>query len=287
MNEFTATESYLSMLLSLPQLKPVTVLAVFFLTLGRVLPIVSIAPFLGSTNVKGAMRIGYSLALVAIFLPQNLFTVQGEIPYSMLFVGYMLKELLIGFILGFFATVPFVIAQMAGSLIDFQRGASSLQVSDPTTQTQTGPIGLLANFMLIALFFSFGGPFIYFNGVADSYQMIPVDRFINPTIMNAQTPFWKEVYGLASSMMNIAIQLASPALIGVLLTDLFLGIANRLAPQVQIVFLGIALKSWVGIALLTAAWGMMLQVMSKESVKWFQALNWMIQNIGQYYVQRS
>ena len=233
------------------------------------------------------MRIGYSLALVAIFLPQNLFTVQGEIPYSMLFVGYMLKELLIGFILGFFATVPFVIAQMAGSLIDFQRGASSLQVSDPTTQTQTGPIGLLANFMLIALFFSFGGPFIYFNGVADSYQMIPVDRFINPTIMNAQTPFWKEVYGLASSMMNIAIQLASPALIGVLLTDLFLGIANRLAPQVQIVFLGIALKSWVGIALLTAAWGMMLQVMSKESVKWFQALNWMIQNIGQYYVQRS
>lgn len=287
MNAFTATESYLSMFLSLPQLQPMTVLAVFFLTLGRVLPIVGLAPFLGSSNVKGSMRIGYSLALVAVFLPQNLFTVHGDIHYSMLFVGYMLKELLIGVILGFLSTVPFVIAQMAGSLIDFQRGASSLQVSDPTTQTQTGPIGLLANFMLIALFFSFNGPFIFFNGLADSYQLIPVDSFINPTIMNNQTPFWKEIYGLASSMMNIAIQLAAPALIGILLTDLFLGIANRLAPQVQIVFLGIALKSWVGIALLTAAWGMMLKVMSQESVNWFQALNWMIQYIGHNYVKSS
>jgi type III secretory pathway component EscT len=83
-------------------------------------------------------------------------------------------------------------------------------------------------------------------------------------------------------MMNIATQLAAPALIGVLLTDLFLGIANRLAPQVQIVFLGIALKSWVGIALLTAAWGLMLQVMSKESIRWFQTVNWLIQYVGAY-----
>jgi type III secretion protein T len=286
MNTFTATESYLSMLLSLPQLQPMTVLAVFFLTLGRVLPIVGLAPFLGSTNVKGPMRIGFALALVAIFLPQNLLVVHGEIPFTEVFIGYFLKELLVGFILGFLATVPFVIAQMAGSLIDFQRGASSLQVSDPTTQTQTGPIGLLANFVLIALFFSFDGPFIYLNGVADSYRLIPVDGIISSALMNAQTSFWKEIYGLAGMMMSIAAQLAAPALIGILLTDLFLGIANRLAPQVQIVFLGIALKSWVGIALLTAAWGMMLQVMIKQSTSWFQTLNWMIQTIGQSYMQK-
>ncbi len=282
MSTLTATESYLSMLLLLPNLQPMTVLSVFFLTLGRVLPIVGLAPFLGSTNVKGPMRIGFALALVAIFLPQNLLMVHGEIPFSPIFIGYFLKELIIGFILGFLATVPFIIAQMAGSLIDFQRGASSLQVSDPTTQTQTGPIGLLANLILVALFFSFDGPFLYLNGVADSYRLLPVDGLISASVINSQIPFWKEIYGLAGMMMNIATQLAAPALIGILLSDLFLGIANRLAPQVQIVFLGIALKSWVGIALLTAAWGMMLQVMSKEATNWFQALNWMIQYMGLY-----
>lgn len=259
-----------------------TLLSVFFLTLGRVLPIVSLAPFLGSSNVKGPMRMGFAIALVAVFFPQNLFQVQENIPFNVRFIGYFLKEGAIGFILGFFATVPFVIAQMAGSLVDFQRGASSLQVSDPTTQTQTGPIGLLANFVLIALFFSFDGPFLYLNGVADSYRLIPIDSFISVASINAQNSFWKQVFGLSGMMMNIATQLAAPALIGILLTDLFLGIANRLAPQVQIVFLGIALKSWVGIALLTAAWGLMLQVMSKESVRWFETLNWLIHYMGAY-----
>ena len=67
-------------------------------------------------------------------------------------------------------------------------------------------------------------------------------------------------------IMNLAIQLSAPALIGMLLTDLFLGIANRMAPQVQVVFLGIPLKSWVGIALIAAAWSLIITVMGKESI---------------------
>jgi type III secretion protein T len=272
------------MLLSLPNLQPLTVLAIFFLTLGRLLPIVSLAPFLGSSNVKGPMRIGFGLALVAIFLPQNLLLVTHEIPFSWAFLGYFIKELTVGFGLGFLATVPFLIAQMAGSLIDFQRGAASLQVTDPTTQSQTGPIGILFNFVLIALFFFMDGPFIYLNAVADSYKLIPVDGVLSASIMNAQNPLWIQIYGLIAMMMKICTQLAAPALIGILLTDLFLGIANRLAPQVQIVFLGIALKSWVGLALMTAAWGLILQVMSQEAVGWFRALNVLIQQIGHAYV---
>ena len=288
MNTLNATESYLSLILSLPHLDPMTVLAIFFLTLARLLPIVSLAPFLGTRNIPGTIRILFSLSLVALFLPQNLLVVHAPIPFiTAAFIGYFLKELVIGFILGFLAMIPFLIAQMAGSLVDFQRGASSLQVSDPTTQTQTGPIGLLFNYVLIALFFTLDGPFLYLNGVADSYRLIPVDGIISATVVDPQNPLWKQAYGLAGMMMNIATQLAAPALIGILLTDLFLGIANRLAPQVQIVFLGIALKSWVGLALMTAAWGLMIQVMSKEAISWFEALQWMIQQIGQAYVKST
>ncbi len=275
------------MILSLPNLQPATALSVFFLTLGRLLPIVSLAPFLGSRNVPAPIRIGFSLALLAVFIPQNILVVRHDIPFDIAFIGYLLKELIIGFALGFLATIPFLIAQMAGSLIDFQRGASSLQVSDPTTQTQTGPIGILCNFVLIAIFFSLDGPFFYFNGIADSYTLIPVDQVINPSIIDLHNSFWTMIFGLTALTMKIATQLAAPALIGILLTDLFLGIANRLAPQVQIVFLGIALKSWVGIALLTAAWGLMIQVMGKESINWFQTLNQMIEFFGKSYVRHT
>lgn len=278
MDSASATDSYASLLLALPDVAPETVESVFFLTLARLLPIFTLAPFLGAKNLPMVIRMMFSVALVAIFLPQNLLNLKGNIFFGGPFIFFMLKELIIGFFLGFLATIPFYIAQMAGSLIDHQRGSSALQVTDPTTQSQTGPIGTLYNYLLIAVFFSLGGPFIFFDGIASSYQLIPVDQMINGQFFQPTLNFWRQIVGILQTTMNMALQLSAPALIGILLTDLFLGIANRLAPQVQIVFLGISLKSWVGIALLTAAWGLIIQVMAKESIAWFKMLqHWIVQ----------
>lgn len=228
----------------------------------------------------------FGITLVAIFLPQNLLLARAELPFNLTFIFLLTKELIVGFVIGFFAAIPFYIAQMAGSLIDHQRGSAALQVTDPTTQTQTGPIGLLYNYVLIALFFSLGGPFIFLDGVATSYQLIPVDGLMSPTLFTWQTPLAKTIINLFSTVMNLSIQLSAPALIGILLTDMFLGIANRLAPQVQIVFLGISLKSWVGIALLTAAWVLIVRVMSEEAISWTKSLKALIQQVGHFYMEK-
>lgn len=287
MNSLSATDSYLSVLLALPNLQPTTVLSLFFLTLGRILPIIALAPFLGAKNLPMTIRMMFGLSLVALFLPQNLFAAKAELPFNTTFIFLMIKELLIGCVIGMFASIPFYIAQVAGSLIDHQRGAAALQVTDPTTQTQTGPIGQLYNFVLIAIFFSLGGPFIFLEGVATSYQLIPVDGLISPTLFTWDTPLAKSIKTLFSSVMNLSIQLAAPAFIGILLTDMFLGIANRLAPQVQIVFLGMSLKSWVGIALLTAAWALIIRVMGQEAISWIKSINLLIQQVGNFYMSKS
>lgn len=267
----------------MPQVEPMTILAVFLLTLARMLPIIVLAPFLGANNLPKVVRMMFAISLVALFLPQNLMHLTIQIPYTMAFVGLFLKELIIGFVLGILAAAPFYIAQMAGSLIDHSRGSSSLQVNDPTTQSTTGPIGILYNYVLIALFYSLGGPFLFFEALADAYRLIPVDKVINPDFFDANLPFWKQIYGYGSYVMRFSVQLAAPALIGILLTDLFLGIANRLAPQVQIVFLGVSLKSWVGIALLTAAWGLTIQVMGKEAIAYIKHLGVLIQQVSYYF----
>lgn len=283
MNSLTATDTYVSLLLSLPHLQPATVLSLFFLTLARILPIIAQAPFFGTKNVPMPIRMMFGVALVAIFLPQNLMVAQAELPFNMTFIGYMVKELLIGTVLGFLAAVPFFIVQMAGSLIDHQRGSAALQVTDPTTQTQTGPIGSLYNYVLLAVFFTLNGPFIFLDGVATSYQLIPVDGLINGALFTLKTPYGKMILNLFTTVMSLSIQLSAPALIGILLTDMFLGIANRLAPQVQIVFLGMSLKSWVGIALLTAAWMLIIKVMGQEAIAWIKQINVLIQQVGHYY----
>ena len=280
MNSLSDTDNFLSFLLSLQNYDPITVLSVFFLTLGRTVPLVSIAPFLGAKNLPRTVRMMFGVALCVLFLPQNLALIHANIPFNTVFIGYMIKELAIGSVLGFFSAMPFLIAQTAGSLIYNARGASSLQVTDPTTQTQTGPIGILYNYVLLALFFSLGGPFLFFDAVAKSYQLIPVDGIISSAFFYKGSPFWKQIVNLTQYVMNLALQLAAPALIGILLTDMFLGIANRLAPQVQVVFLGIPLKSWVGIALMAAAWALTTQVLGRESIEWMKTIMKFINQAG-------
>ncbi len=276
-------DDYARLALSLPELTGATLLSVFLLTLARILPVIVITPFLGSKNIPMPVRMMFGVSLVVLFLPQNVLTITAQIPFSTLFIGLLFKELIIGFLLGFFAAAPFYIAQMAGSLIDHSRGSSSLQVNDPTTQSTTGPIGILYNYLLIAIFYSLGGPFLFFEAMADAYQLMPVDQLVNPAFFNDTLPFWKEAYGYGSYAMRFSVQLAAPALIGILLTDMFLGIANRLAPQVQIVFLGVSLKSWVGIALLTAAWGLTIQVMGREAITYFKHIYALVRQTAPFF----
>jgi type III secretion protein SpaR/YscT/HrcT len=267
------TDSYLNLFFSLPNINPTTVLSALFLSLARIFPITMLAPFFGAKNVPAPIRVMFSLSLIAIILPNILLHLKTNIPFDISYPFFLLKEFFIGFMLGLLVAIPFYIAQSAGSLTDHMRGAQSLQVTDPTTSSQTGPIGIFYNYVLIAVFYSIGGPFIFLDALAKSYMIIPITKFINPVFFSINLPVWKLIIGLANYILSMAIQLAAPSLIGVLMAEMFLGIANRLAPQVQIVFLGISLKSWVGLALLAAAWYFIMIQLGKESENWLKIIN--------------
>jgi type III secretory pathway component EscT len=55
-----------------------------------------------------------------------------------------------------------------------------------------------------------------------------------------------------------------------LMTDTFLGVINRLAPQVQIYFLGIGLKSWLACLMVCIGWMYFCDLLKKESITWLR-----------------
>ena len=59
----------------------------------------------------------------------------------------------------------------------------------------------------------------------------------------------------------------------VLMTEVFLGIANRLAPQVQIAFLGMSVKSLLGLTLLCAGWIFILKQVDKQTFLWLKEID--------------
>ena len=268
----TATDNYLSLILSIPNLSPIDVLSAFILVMARILPIMVLAPFFASKSAPNPMKIAFGISIAAIVLPQTLFSLKEPIVMDFLFAIYLLKETFIGFVLGFFITIPFYVAQSSGSLIDHIRGSSSLQVTDPSTKTQTSPIGIFYNYTLIVIFFIIGGPFLFIEALASSFQLVPINKFFSAAFFSAKVPLWALTIDLLNRILKIAIQLGAPSIIGILMAEMFLGIANRLAPKVQIVFLGISLKSWVGLSLLAVAWYFVMQQLGKESMYWIKTI---------------
>ena len=208
---------------------------------------------------------GFAIALALIFMPIAIMTAKEPLVFNDSFVFYSLKEILIGFVLAFLASMPFYAAEASGILIDYSRGSSSLMGQNVLTQNQASSTGIFYNYILIYMFYQFGGIELFFNALVSSYEFMPVNKSLPITFYTIENDFWKLIISTVGRIFALAIRFASPVLVAILMAEVFLGIANRLAPQVQISFLGIALKSLMGLLLLWTGWSFILKNMVTET----------------------
>lgn len=263
------TGDYVSFFDSIVGLTPTALFTIAFLAFLRLIPIVVLAPFFGA-KLPGGVKIGMAISFTCIILPHVVATSSLNLSFDVHYLGYAIKEIFIGIIFGMLSSIPFYIVTSAGVIIDFQRGSSAMQATDPILQAQVSPLGILFNYLLIVIFFQIGGPFFFLDTLMQSFTYIPVDGFFTSNFFTPNIPLWKIIMSLLTKFTLLSIQFAAPALVAILMADLFLGIANRLAPQVQIAFLGMAIKSLLGLILLWAGWFFILQQMSTQTENFFK-----------------
>lgn len=256
------------------------IISSFFLSLARIFPIMMQAPFFGAKVMPAPVKVGFSLSLYFVLFPTIFLGTTVELDFNMFFIMLLIKELFIGFILGYLAAIPFHIAQASGTIVDHQRGTQNLQAQDPSLQTQSSPIGLLYNYLLIVIFFSVHGPFLFLDVLLESYSLLPIDGFFSAHFYQQTSSFWPESLAIVGQVVRLAVQLASPALLTILMTDLFLGVSNRLAPQVQIIFLGMPLKALLGFGILYPAWEFIIKELSKRSIEYIGTIKQYIQMLS-------
>ncbi len=251
-------------------------LSLLFLFMARFLPIVAQAPFFGAKVLPHPVKITFTLCMFIIFLPHLLAVTTAPLTFNPMLVFLLFKEFFIGLLMGYIISMPFAVVQSAGIFIDHQRGGASLMVNDPTIQNQSSPLGTLFNYVLIYMFFAIDGPFMVLDSISQSYSIIPPNEFFNPQFFNKDTPFWTMQIQLFNKVMVLSIQLATPALLAILMTDVFLGIANRLAPQVQITFLGMPLKSLLALVIVCLGFTVFNGEVIKQTTQWITQLNQMV-----------
>ena len=267
------SESYLSLFInSAYYTEPLAALSLFFLFLGRFLPIIALSPFFGSRVLPHPVKVAFAISMFVVLMPTLVTSTTVAPTFSLGLVLYMIKEMFIGLLLGNIISLPFIIAQSAGIIIDHQRGGASLMVNDPTIQNQSSPIGTLMNLVLIYIFYLIDGPWDFIDAINTSYLLVPPDQFLSPYFFADDSLSWQFVIKMFNTVMVMTTQLATPALIAILMTDSFLGLANRLAPQVQITFLGMPLKSLLGLTVLCLGWKLVIKRMIIQSHYWIDGV---------------
>ena len=227
------------------------IFALGLLGAARVLPIFLIAPFFGGRMVPALVKIGVAITFVALLWPAlHLSTPDLSAFGPVTLLALFLKEVALGVTLAFLVSLPFFAAEGAGRLADTARGANLAEVLVPQTGGQSSPLADVGLQLAVVLFFATGGHLLFLRALAESYQVVPLASFPQASAFQSMG----ELATLATArLLLVTLGLAAPVLAALFLADLALGLVNRVAPQIQVYFLGMPVKAVVGILVFVVA----------------------------------
>ena len=206
----------------------------------------AVCPALADTMIPGVARRAAVLAFAFLVVP----AVHGAMPPGepdlWMFSLVALKEAFVGFVIGFFAAVPFWIAENAGNFIDNQRGATMGEVYSPLSGTQVSTFGIFFTQIASTAFFVSGAVLVLLGALYRSYGIWPVFSVGVEMAPDAASG----ILSAADDMLRKTLVVSAPVVIVMFLATIGLGLVNRTAPQLNVFFLSMPVKSALGIALL-------------------------------------
>ena len=217
------------------------------IAMARPLGLLLVLPVFSTRVLGGAMVRNSLLLLIAIpmlptviGLPVVHATAAEWWPLTML----VAREVVIGALLGFFAAIPFWAIGMAGFMLDTVRGSSMASVLNPMLGEQASVFGILLSQVLTVVFLVSGGFNVLLSALYESYRMLP--PALGFGLHGEFVPFvlrgWR-------AMWDLCLLFSMPAVAGMLLVDVALGLVNRSAQQLNVFFLAMPIKSAVALFL--------------------------------------
>lgn len=249
-----------------------SLLALWGLSFARLIAFVKVAPFCGGSVVPSRVKASLATALAIVLYPALLVELGPPgtpLPFGPLgFIALLVKEVAMGFALGFVASLIFEAIQMAGRIVDVQRGATMGELYAPQINSQVSELGQFKLQISLIVFLTIGAHHAFMKALLQSFRFIQVFNF--PHVAGGGLPLVEFFAQATAQTVAIGAQLAAPAMIALLLTDVFFGVINRVAPQINVFFLSMPFKMLIGVFVVTLA----LYVFKERSINYFtQSLN--------------
>lgn len=209
----------------------------------------SFIPFLFGKPVPRYVVTGASMVLAIFVYPHIVPKTPPVLSDNLLaLVVLYLKEVFYGFTIGAAVSIIFHAFSAVGQMIDNQRGVSIARLLIPQLNEQASLSGIFLFQLGIVLYLSLGGHLFFFDSFFRSFVSLPVLEF--PVTGPGFYPMMDLFMKITGEVIYISIQMSAPVIIAIFLSDIILGIANRVAPQINVWELGFNVKGFIGILLL-------------------------------------
>ncbi len=162
-----------------------------------------------------------------------------QLTYNPTLVGFaavLIKECIIGIIIGFGVRIFFQVYYFVGTLFGMQGGLGMSMMFDPANGVQVPILGRFYLLGFSTLFILSGGYHWFIKTLIESFNQIPVNEVVfRPNIVGTVTE-------AVASYWMISFKLAIPIVGILLIIDCGLGILARTVPQMNMFVIGIPLK---------------------------------------------
>lgn len=214
----------------------------YILAMTRAATWLLVSPPFNSTMVPIRIKAGFAAALALALGPR---VAEQSVPLEVgPLIGAIVLQVVAGAALGFVAQLLFAMFQTAGAIVDIFGAFSISQALDPVTGVQTSVFGRFYSLFASVLLFVTGGHLLLVRGFLTSFEALPVDGFRSARVAEILTA------DVTTFFMG-ALQIAAPLVAALFLTDVALGLLSRAAPEMNVFLLGLPIKVFVTISLVS------------------------------------
>jgi flagellar biosynthesis protein FliR len=201
----------------------------FLLVFVRITTFMVTAPLFSGRQLPVQYKIGISVVLSILCFGMVKEPID-TLPQATL-VLLILKEFLVGIVLGMVATIFLYAVQWAGAIMDLLIGFSMASLFDPTFGTNTQLTGRFQNILAILVLLATNAHHLLIQGILASFDWITVQAMV-PAIMDGRlSTFLLQIVG---QMFMIGFMMAAPIIGTLFVVDVALGIIAKTVPQMNL-----------------------------------------------------
>lgn len=205
-----------------------------------------LAPAMGHAAIPAKLRYMFSvvLALGVVGRLAEPAAVSQSWPGLLLAVAC---EAMIGLTIGYVARLVFVGIELGAAHISQQMGISLAAAMGASPAGRADPVRRLMYLLAVVIFLTIGGHRQVLSGLMGSFETVPLMGFAPGKAM------LEMVTAVMAASFVLAIKVAAPVVITLLLTTVVMALLGRTMPQFNMLWVELPVRAMVGLLVLAAA----------------------------------